>query len=292
VRKDTGESYQEFLTHLAKESGIETPTREDLAKLDKKRKKKTSNKDWHNPNDPDAKITKMKDGRTHLSNKSEHAVDLDSGAVLAVTVQGADLGDTTTINETLTETLLNMEGVKEDPETESNLSDELVQALVADKGYHSASVVTELIEADIRTHIPEPDRGRRRWKGKKREQAAVYANRRRVRGKRSKRIMRKRAELVERSFAHIYDRGGMRRTHLRGHVNILKRLLIHVCGFNLGLIMRNLLGFGTPRGLRGRLSALLDSLLGALRDRVAKMARNWVFVSHKMRCQHWIAVFG
>jgi len=111
VRKDTGESYQEFLTQLAKESGIETPTREDLARLDKKRKKKTSNKDWHNPNDPDAKITKMKDGRTHLSNKSEHAVDMDSGALLAVTVQGADRGDTTTIDETITETLLNLEAV-------------------------------------------------------------------------------------------------------------------------------------------------------------------------------------
>jgi len=234
----------------------------------------------------------MKDGRTHLSNKSEHAVDLDSGAVLAVTVQGADLGDTTTIDETLTEILLNIEGVKEDPEAEANLSDEIVQALVADKGYHSASVVTELIEAGVRTHIPEPARGRRRWKGKKREQAAVYANRRRVRGKRSKRIMKKRGELVERSFAHIYDRGGMRRTHLRGHENILKRLLIHVSGFNLGLIMRSLLGYGTPRGLRGRLSAFLESILGALGDMVALMDRNWVFLSRKMQCRYWIAVFG
>ena len=288
VRKDTGESYEEFLTQLAKESGIETPTREDLSKLDKKRKKKTSNKDWHNPNDPDAKITKMKDGRTHLSNKSEHAVDLDSGAVLAVTVQGADLGDTTTIDETLTETLLNMEEVKEDPEAESNLPQDPVQALVADKGYHSASVVTELVEAGVRTYIPEPDRGRRRWKGKKREQAAVYANRRRVRGKRSKRIMRKRCELVERSFEHIYDRGGMRRTHLRGHENILKRLLIHVSGFNLGLVMRKLLGYGTPRGLRGRLSALLKSILGVLRDMVASLARNWIFSYRKIQFRDWI----
>jgi transposase len=272
VRKDTGESYQEFLTHMAKESGIETPTREDLAKLDKKRKKKTSNKDWHNPNDPDAKITKMKDGRTHLSNKSEHAVDMDSGAVLAVTVQGANLGDTTTIDETLSEMLLNLEEVKEDPQAESNLPEEPIQAVVADKGYHSAAVVTELIGMGIRTYIPEPDRGRRRWKGKKKEQAAVYANRRRVRGNRSKCIMRKRGELVERSFAHIYDRGCMRRTHLRGHENILKRLLIHISGFNLGLVMRNLLGYGTPRGLRGRLSALLDSIRGVLRDIAASFA--------------------
>jgi len=266
VRNDTGDNYQEFLTHLAKESGIETPTREDLAKLDKKRKKKTSNKDWHNPHDPDAKITKMKDGRTHLSNKSEHAVDMDSGAVLAVTVQGANLGDTTTINETLSETLLNLEDVKEDPQAASNLPEEVLQSVVADKGYHSAFVVTELTEASVRTYIPEPDRGRRRWKGKKKEQAAVYANRRRVRGKRSKSIMRKRGELVERSFAHIYDTGGMRRTHLRGHENILKRLLIHISGFNLGLVMRNLLGYGTPRGRRGRLLILLKPFLAILRD--------------------------
>ncbi len=272
VRKDTGDSYQEFLTHLAKESGIETPTREDLVKLDRKRKKKTSNKDWHNPNDPDAKITKMKDGRTHLSNKSEHAVDMDSGAVLAVTLQGANLGDTTTIDETLSETLLNIEEVNEDPHAKSNLPEEPIQGLVADKGYHSAAVVTELSEMGIRTYIPEPDRGRRRWKGKKKEQAAVYANRRRVRGKRSKCIMRKRGELVERSFAHIYDRGGMRRTHLRGHENILKRLLIHVSGFNLGLVMRNLLGYGTPRGLGGRLSALIESILSFLRDIVVSHA--------------------
>jgi transposase len=259
-----------------------------LAKVDRKRKKKTSNKDWHNPNDPDAKITKMKDGRTHLSNKSEHAVDMDSGAVLAVTVQGADLGDTTTIDETLTETLLNLEEVKEDPQAGSNLPEEPIQALVADKGYHSASVVRELGEAGVRTYIPERDRGRRRWKGKKGEQAAVYANRRRVRGNRSKRIMRKRGELVERSFEHIYDRGGMRRTHLRGHENILKRLLIHVSGFNLGLIMRNLLGYGTPRGLRGRLSALLEPILGVLRDITALVACYRFFLYRKIVVRNYI----
>jgi transposase len=292
VRKDTGEGYQEFLTHLAKESGIETPTREELAKLDRKRKKKTSNQDWHNPNDPDAKITKMKDGRTHLSNKSEHSVDMDSGAVLAVTVQGADLGDTTTIDETLAETLLNLEAVKEDPDAESNLSEKPIQALVADKGYHSASVVTELVEAGVRTYIPERDRGRRRWKGKEREQAAVYANRRRLRGNRSKRIMRKRGELVERSFEHIYDRGGMRRTHLRGHENILKRLLIHVSGFNLGLVMRSLLGYGTPRGLRGRLSALLESILGVLRGITASVARYRIFLYRTIVFRNYVSAAG
>jgi transposase len=100
VRRDTGELYQAFLTRLAQASGIETPTRDDLARLDRKRKKKTSNKDWTNPYDPDAKVTKMKDGRTHLAHKAEHAVDLETGAIVAVTLQGADKGDTATIVET------------------------------------------------------------------------------------------------------------------------------------------------------------------------------------------------
>jgi transposase len=98
VRRDTGESYEEFLTGLAKASGMETPTREDPARLDRKRKKRTSNKEWMSPVDPDARVTKMKDGRTHLAHKAEHAVDLDTGAVVAVTLQGADKGDTTTLD--------------------------------------------------------------------------------------------------------------------------------------------------------------------------------------------------
>src|SRR5439155_622203 len=101
VRRDTGEGYQEFLTRLAQESGIATPTREQLAKLDRKRARKGSNEDWVNPHDPEARITKLKDGRTHLAHKAEHAVDLETGAVVAVTVAAGDAGDTATIWETL-----------------------------------------------------------------------------------------------------------------------------------------------------------------------------------------------
>lgn len=262
VRQDTDETYLEFLRNLAKESGIETPTREDLSRLDKKRKKKTSNKDWKNPHDPDAKITKMKDNRTHLSNKAEHAVDLDSGSVLAVTVQGADLGDTTTVHETLSETIENLSEVSESPETADAMAGALLQEVVADKGYHSAAVLADLRETEIRTYIPERKTGRRRWKNKPKQKAAVYANRRRMRRDRGKALLRKRSELVERSFEHIYDRGGMRRTHLRGHRNILKRLLIHVCGFNLGLLMRKLFGRGTPKGYRGLAESLFCALFG------------------------------
>src|SRR5208337_3916474 len=194
VRRDTGEGYQEFLTRLAQESGIKTPTREQLARLDRKRAHKGSNEDWEHPHDPDARIAKMKDGRTHLAHKVEHAVDFSSGAVVAVTVQAADEGDTATGRETVCE-------------------------------------------------------------------AAVYANRRRIRSERGKQLMRQRGEKVERSFAHCYETGGMRRVHLRHHPNILKRLLVHVAAFNLGLVMRKVLGHGTPRGLQGYPAALFLALL-------------------------------
>ena len=251
VRKDTGEAYQEFLTGLAQASGIETPTREDLARIDKNRKKKGSNDDWEHPYDPDAKITKMKDGRTHLAHKAEHAVDLKTGAIVAVTLQPANRGDTTSIAKTVEQVDANLVGVMADETACKQLNESVLSEVVADKGYHSNAVLREQRESDIRSYISEPDRGRRNWQDKSAERDAVYGNRRRIRGRRGKRLCAKRAELPERSFAHCYDTGGMRRTHLRSHPNILKRLLIHVAGFNLGLVMRRVVGFGTPRGLQG-----------------------------------------
>ena len=192
VRRDTGERYEEYLKGLAEAAGIENPTREQLARFDRKRKKKVSNRDWKHPYDPDARITKMKDGRTHLAHKAEHAVDLSSGAVL--------------------------------------------------KQLHGQGV---------RSYIPEPERGRRNGQGKQTEQQQVYANRRRVRGETSKRRQKLRCELTERSFAHLYETGGMRRVHLKGRENILKRLLIHAAGCNLALVMRKMFGVGKPRRLQG-----------------------------------------
>jgi transposase len=287
VRRDTGESYQDFLTKLAQASGIATPTREDLAKLDRKRKNKASNDDWVNPNDPDAKITKMKDGRTHLAHKAEHAVDLDTGAIVAVTLQGADQGDTTSLYHTVAEAAEQLNTVA-DQTTSSAIVQPVVQELVTDKGYHSNETARDLRDNEIRTYLSEPDRGRRVWTDedtgevKSAAQAAVYANRRRIRGKRGKQLMRKRGELLERPFAHCYETGGMRRTHLRGHRNILKRLLIHVAGFNLALVMRQLVGIGKPRriqdGLGAALLGLLDSildLLGAPKAFGARLERFW-----------------
>jgi transposase len=257
VRRDTGEGYQEFLIGLAKASGIETPTREDLARIDRKRAKKGSNEDWKNPFDPDAKITKMKDGRTHLAHKAEHAVDMETGAVVVVTLQPADRGDTASLEVTLDEAMAVLSDVIEDEEATEGLSDEMLSEVVADKGYHSNATLLAQARLGLRTYISEPKRGRRNWKNQEAAQEAVYANRRRVKGRRGKRLMRQRGELIERSFAHCYETGNMRRTHLRGHPNILKRLLIHVAGFNLGLLMRQLCSIGKPRVLQGLSSLLL-----------------------------------
>src|SRR5258705_2059553 len=255
VRRDTGASYQEFLTGLAQASGIATPTRADMARLDSKRKKKTSNAHWQYPWDPDAKIAKMKDGRTHLAYKAEHAVDLETGALVAVTLQDADQGDTTTIIETVIATAEQ----SEDAQAEIQ-APELLAEIIADKGYHSNQIMIDLAAVGLRSYVAEPDRGRRDWSEEPAARTLVYANRRRIRGARGRRLMRQRGERIERSFAHLYDTGGMRRTHLRGHTNILKRLLVHAGGFNLGLLMRHLIGVGTPRGLQGRVAVVLATL--------------------------------
>ena len=262
VRRDTGERYDEFLTRLAKESGIETPTREQLAKLDRKRPKKGSNDDWTHPHDPDARITKMKDGRTHLAHKAEHAVDMETGAIVAVTLHGADEGDTATIQETVAEAGERISSVVADADDGETVKQVCVEGpceVVTDKGYHSRGVIGELSQWGVRTYCSEPDRGRQRWSGQEREQQAVYANRRRIRGERGLRLLRQRGEKLERWNQHLYDRGGMRRVHLRGRENILKRLVVHAGAANLGLLMRKVFGKGTPRGLQGRMQAVVSA---------------------------------
>jgi transposase len=261
VRKDTKQNYQDFLSGLAKASGIDTPTREELAKIDKNRKNKASNDDWENPHDPDARIAKMKDGSTHLAHKQEHAVDMDSGAVLAVTIQPADEGDTSTWRQTVEETCQNLNAVKDDERVAQRVHPNPVEEAVADKGYHSNETMSDLKELEIRSYVSEPDRGRRDWEDKAAQRDAVYANRRRIRGQRGKRLLRKRGELIERSFAHVLETGGMRRVHLRGQNNILKRMLVQVGGFNLGLVMRKLIGKGTPRGLQGLFLRVFSTLM-------------------------------
>lgn len=267
VRRDTGQGYTEYLTELAKASGIKTPTREDLAKLDRKRAKKGSNKDWVNPHEPDAKITRMKTGGTRLAHKHEHAVDMDTGAIVGMSLGGGTDGDTKTIGETTADAAEKLDQVRDevDDNTAKRMA-EHIEELTADKGYHSNGVLTAFVESEIRTYISEPKRGRRRWDDKAAERDAVYANRRRVQGNKGKALLRRRGELLERAMAHLFDSGGMRRIHLRGHDNIMKRLIIHAAGFNLSLIMRSLFGVGKPRVLQGRadLAEALMVMLGWL----------------------------
>ena len=267
VRRDTGEEYEAWLTRLAAASGIATPTRAELARFDRKRKKKGSNDDWTHPHDPDAKITKMKDGRTHLAHTAEHAVDLETGAVVGVTVQDADDGDTTTMVETLITAADQVEAVLP--------AGTGITEVVGDKGYHSNDTMVAFAEMGLRSYVSEPDRGRRNWKGQSAAREAVYANRRRIRGTRGHRLLRQRGERLERPNAHLYATGRMRRVHLRGHPNILKRVRVHTCGFNLGLLMRQLTGVGTPRSLQGRAAATFNALMASLSHLWTLVSPSW-----------------
>lgn len=243
LRRDSGEGYREMLRRLAEESGIETPTADDLIRMDRKRKgKKLSNEDWESPTDPDARIAKMKDGRTRLGYKPEHAVDLDTGAIVAAPIHEADQGDTKTLPGTLEAAKANLEAVGEEPCPEDPAE------LVADKGYHSRGGLKDLEDSAWKSRLSEPkSKGINRWKGDRDAKRAVYNNRNRLLSEVARQAFKLRAELVERSFALTLDRGGMRRAWLRGRDNVQKRYLIHICGYNLGLIMRLLTGVGTPR---------------------------------------------
>ena len=196
VRRDTGEGYQEYLRRLAQESGEETPTAEELRRFDRKRRKKTSNEEWTHPTDPDTRVARMKDGRTRMAHKAEHVVDMESGAVAGVVLHGADQGDTETVDGTLNETGERLEAAGVEAPSDG-------REVVCDKGYHSDATMVGLKHSEVRSYVSEPRRGRRRWKGKTEERDAVYANRRRIRGSRGRRLMRRRGELVERSFAHL-----------------------------------------------------------------------------------------
>jgi transposase len=245
-RKDTGEDWKAYLTRLAKEAGIENPSDEELRRFDKKRPdKKVSNEDWQSTTDPDSRIAKMKDGTTHLAYKAEHVVDLGSDLVLAATITPANHGDAETMCDSVAQAQLNVEAAG---------SEAQIKEAVADKGYHKHSTLALATELKWRTYIPEPKRRHRnRWANKPAgQQAATYANRRRVCGQRSKRLQRLRSEMTERTFAHVCETGGARRTWLSGFIKVQKRYLIQVAARNLGLILRKLFGMGTARGLQGR----------------------------------------
>lgn len=257
VRKDTGEDWKEYLRRLAAEDGLDDLTDEELRRYDKNRpKKQVSNDEWESTTDSDSRITKMKDGTTHLAYKAEHVVDLETDLVLAATVHPGDAADTATGCDSVLEAQVNVQDAGSSTE---------IRELAADKGYHSAAAVELCESLDFRTYIPEPEQPHgRNWTDKPAEQQqAVYANRRRVRGARGKRLQRKRSEFLERSFAHVCETGGGRRCWLRGLVKVTKRYLLQVAARNLGLILRKLFGIGTPRSLQGE-GGLFAALLACL----------------------------
>ncbi len=262
VRRDTGEDWNEYLTRLMQEQGLvaegETPTAEELRRFDKSRKnKRVSNEEWESKTDHDSRITKMKDGTTHLAYKAEHVVDLDTEIIMAAEIYPANVCDSATLEDSVVQAEVNQ--LEAGGERE-------IEEVVADKGYHANETLTDLNEElNYRTYIPEPELAHNRtWQDKPPEQKkAVYGNRRRTRGERGRKLQRLRSERVERTFAHVCETGGARRTWLCGREKVHKRYLIAAAAHNLGCIMRSLFKMGTPRGLqqfRTDLSAVLSSI--------------------------------
>jgi transposase len=269
VRRDTGESWRQYIRRLATEDGVAEPTDEDARRLDRRRKKRVSNADWQSGSDPESRITKMKDGRTHLAYKAEHVIDLESEVIVAAQIYPGDAGDAATLEAS----------VRHAEAYGDQLPVPLViEEVVGDKGYHAAATLAGLAAVGLRTYIPERECGRRRWHDKPAAwELAVCDNRRRVRGARSRRLQRLRSERSERSFAHTCGSGNQRRTWLRGIENVQKRYLLTAAARNLGLIMRHLFGIGTPRSLQGlatRLAALMHAV-GALLVVVTRFRWRW-----------------
>ena len=267
VRRDTGESYLEYLKRLAEAEGIEAKDAASLLRMDRKRKKKTSNEDWQNPVDEDAEITKLKDGRTALAYKAENAVDMATGAIVAVTTHGGAAADTTTVIETVIEAGMAVADLIDEktPAGQYEVHPEGVQEVVADKGYHSNEVMVGMAELGVRSYVAEPDRGPRNWDGKKAEQAAVYSNRRRIKGDRGKRMQRQRGEKIERNFAHQFDTGGLDRLYVRGLQNVHKKFLIQAAACNLALLLRSRHGSGKPRAAHDRAAEVILIIFAVLK---------------------------
>jgi transposase len=257
VRRDSGDNYMEYLKKVAEAEGMETADAAALLRLDRKRKKKTSNAEWKSPADPEAEITKLKDGRTALAYKVEQAVDMETGAIVAVTTHGGAAADSATVVETLCEAgeaVAELIDVK-NAEGQYPVTVDGIAEVVADKGYHSNQTMIEIQELGLRTYVAEPDRGPRNWEGKEEEREAVYANRRRIQGERGKRLQAQRGEKIERNFAHQFDTGGIDRLYLRGRENVHKRLLIQAAACNLALLLRSLYGAGKPKAAHDLKSA-------------------------------------
>jgi transposase len=266
VRRDTGESYSAYLKRLAEAEGIDAKDAAVLLRMDRKRSKKTSNEDWESPSDSEAEITKLKDGRTALAYKAENAVDMETGAIVAVTTHGGASADTATVEETVIEAGLAVAEVSAEKTSAGKYEVHAggVEEVVADKGYHSNDVAVCLKEMGVRSYVAEPNRGTRNWEGKEAAKAAVYDNRRRIQGERGKQLQRQRGERIERNFAHQFDTGGLDRLYVRGIKNVHKKFLIQAAACNLALLMRSVYGAGKPRAAYDRAVAALFAFLAVL----------------------------
>jgi transposase len=283
VRRCDGVSYRKYLEKLAKAEGIENPTNQDLQRLDRNRPdKKVSNRIWKSKTDKDARIAKMKNGSTRMAYKAEHAVDVDSGVTVAAEVHGADQGDPATIAITASQA--------DEALMQAGIAGGMAEA-VADRGYHADEVIEKLQSMGLRTCIAEKKQ-KRNWKAVTqrvghekmlRLREAFRRNHRRVRSAAGRALQKLRAEYPERSFAHVCNTGGFRRVFVRGKKNVAKRLQIHVAAANLGIVLRKVLGIGTPRGLQGRLAGLL-ALFSAL---MLAFRRFWE--TQRPLCRHFVA---
>ena len=281
VRRDTGEDWKQFVTRLMREEGAiegdETPTDEEIRRFDKQRKgKKVSNGEWVSKSDPAARITQMKDGRTHLAYKAEHVVDLESDLILAAEIYPADHADTQTMVDSVVEAQINLQQAEVATQ---------IEEVAADKGYHAAETIELSDDLNVRTYIPErKKRHRSRWVGKPPElRRAVYANRRRMQRAKGRKLQRLRSERCERTFAHVCDTGGMRRSWLKQVVNVSKRYLIAAAAHNLGRILRKLFGIGKPRVLQD-----FPNLLALAQILIARLIACWIVLrTHWMRHAHF-----
>lgn len=273
VRKDTGEDWRAYVVRLMREEGLiaadAEPTDEEVRRYDRGRKdKKVSNDEWRSSTDPDSRIAKLKDGRTHLAYKAEHVVDLENELVLAAEIYPANQGDASTLVDSVMQADMNVNAAIR----RAGLEERIIAEVVADKGYHAAATLELAAELSMRTYIPEPSRKHPlRWTDKSAAQrTAVLENRRRVGRDKSRKLQRLRSERVERSFAHVCETGGSRRSWLSGFAEVTKRYRIAVAAHNLGRMLRKLFGIGKPRVLQGGLAAM--ARLGLIRAAIAWLA--------------------
>ena len=242
TERNTEEGYWDYVQRLAREAGLETTDGAELRNFDRKRAgKKMSNEQWENPHDPDAKIGRTKDGATDMVYLPEHTVDLDTGAIVQAQVLAGDHRDSEELSERVIEAVVNVQEAQADPEA-------LPETLTADKGYFSLLEIGRLQELSLKTVISDPHRAQRRFdKLSSAERQSLARAQRSVSSKYGRKLLRKRGQHIERSFAHVLDAGGMRRATLRGLENLNKRHQIAAACYNLSQLLRQLYGIGTPK---------------------------------------------